>query len=504
MSDVLAGVGSGRVPRLFVLAVLAGGMVALCSADGAAEEKAATQIGVSESGHFVTYEGKPLLLIGDSGTQCVAQNSALDHRAWLDDCAAAGIRAVHLWSFVAVRQKQDGSQVEDRWGYVIPDVTPWVRKAGGPTALDQRPQWDLQRFDEGEEGDFSHYWPRLRDLCAYAKSKGMLVGITMFTGWSKHDYSWVFHPLNRANGGHLTGNKDAVTIETPGSEVWQEDYAESWPDAKKTQWVWEQFSAKMINDVGALGNVFFVFFDEHSYGEGNMGDHFAAFFRKRGMPWMDWGQRRDRVDFVYDQRLMAEQDNDRLKAQFHEMPVRPYFGLEEGGGSHNYTTAVLEMVWRYSLGGGNFIHHDDERQETVTTGVMVYDPNSIPPGEKDKVRERLRWLGNASRFFNEHIADLDGMAPHDELAGPDTYCMANPGKEYVVYVGADSPERITVDLSADAGKDITYRFYNPRRGRFHGEHHRTGGRGDAPFDRPDEKEWVLHIVCEAPAGDGAR
>ena len=59
--------------------------------------------------------------------------------------------------------------------------------------------------------------------------------------------------------------------------------------------------------------------------------------------------------------LMAEQDNDRLKAQFHETPVRPYFGLEEGGGSHNYTSAVLEMVWRYSLGGGNFIHHDDER-----------------------------------------------------------------------------------------------------------------------------------------------
>ena len=80
-------------------------------------------------------------------------------------------------------------------------------------------------------------------MCSYAKNKDMLVGITIFTGWSKHDYSWVFHPLNINNGGHLTNKEDAVIIVSPGSEVWEETWSDSWANSKKTQWVWEQAQA---------------------------------------------------------------------------------------------------------------------------------------------------------------------------------------------------------------------------------------------------------------------
>ena len=61
-------------------------------------------IGVSPSGHYVTYKGRTLLLVGDSGTQVVTQDVNIDYRRWIDDCAARGIRAVHVWSFVAPRQ----------------------------------------------------------------------------------------------------------------------------------------------------------------------------------------------------------------------------------------------------------------------------------------------------------------------------------------------------------------------------------------------------------------
>jgi len=63
------------------------------------------------------------MLIGDGGTQCASQNGNLDHRQWIDDCARRAIRAIHLWSFVPIRQKQDGSQIEERWGY-YPFMTP--------------------------------------------------------------------------------------------------------------------------------------------------------------------------------------------------------------------------------------------------------------------------------------------------------------------------------------------------------------------------------------------
>lgn len=43
---------------------------------------------------------------------------------------------------------------------------------------------------------------------------------------------------------------------------------QSWPDANKTQWIWEPLSLKAIEDLRSLGN---VFFDEHSYDDGNTG-----------------------------------------------------------------------------------------------------------------------------------------------------------------------------------------------------------------------------------------
>ena len=456
-----------------------------------------TDIGVSSSGHYVTYKGKTLMLIGDSGTQCATQNSNLDHCQWIDDCASRGIRAVHIWSFVAVRQKQDGSQIEDRWGYVIPDVVPWARKTAGPLAHDQRHQWNLQIFDEGSRMDMTHYWPRLRDMCAYAKSKNILVGISMFTGWSKHDYSWVYHPLNSSNGGHLTNKENAVMIDTPDAEVWQNSWSDSWSNARKTQWVWERLSKKFIDEVGSLGNVFFVFFDEHSYSEGNMGDHFRDFFRNRGMVWIDWGKRRNSVDMVYDQFLMRPNNYSRLEAQFGKTPIRPFFGFEEGGASgFNYTSDLLGMIWRYSIAGGNYFHHNDAGQETVTTGIMVYDPNTKPSGNKDKVLERLTWLGNASRFFNEHIHELDSLTPHNELSSAGTCCLAHPGREYVVYSKKDSAVNFTLDLSADGGKTLHCRFYNPRNRKFNSIFRRTGGSNSESFKKPDSTDWVLHILSK--------
>ena len=120
-------------------------------------------LSASPSGHYVQYSGKALMLIGDSGTQCVMQNLNLDYRQWIDDCAQRGITAVHIWALVPPRQKRDGSVVEGRYDYIYPGATPWARRADGPPATDGWPQWDLTRFDEGNDPD-KHYWPRLRDL----------------------------------------------------------------------------------------------------------------------------------------------------------------------------------------------------------------------------------------------------------------------------------------------------------------------------------------------------
>ncbi|NUN04526.1 MAG: hypothetical protein HUU57_02080, partial [Bdellovibrio sp.] len=121
-------------------------------------------LGTSPSGHYIRFGDKPVVLVGDSGTQCVLQNANLDYRRWIDDCAKAGLNTVHVWSFVAPRQKADGSLVEDRYGYVYPALTPWARKTSGERAADGGFHYDLRTWDEGDDPS-AHYWPRLRDLC---------------------------------------------------------------------------------------------------------------------------------------------------------------------------------------------------------------------------------------------------------------------------------------------------------------------------------------------------
>src|SRR5512146_1877187 len=118
----------------------------------------AADLAVDAGGHYLTYRGKPCVLVGDSGTHCVMQDANLDYRHWIDDCAEAGVNAVQVWAFVAPRQQLDGSVIEPRYGYVFPGITPWARKTEGPPATDGGHQWDLHRWDEGTTPD--HYWPR--------------------------------------------------------------------------------------------------------------------------------------------------------------------------------------------------------------------------------------------------------------------------------------------------------------------------------------------------------
>lgn len=446
-------------------------------------------LAISPSGHYVTYKGKPIFFAGDSGTQCATQNSNLDHRQWIDDCAARGVRAIHVWSFLAARQKQDGSVIEDRWGYVYPCVTPWARHTSGPLANDQLYRWNLQSYDDGPDGDLTHYWPRMRDMCSYAKSKDVVVGYTVFTGWIKgnHD-AWEYHPFNVANGGHLTDNlPDGVTIASPGTEVWQQTWDAGWSNAKKTQWVWERLAIKAINDLGQFGNVFFVFFDEHSYDEGNMGDHFRDFFRSRGQIWMDWSNRRSSVDLVMSSTFGGDDKNANAVSGFNGSPTRPYFFLE---GEPYMGDGVRTAIWTFMAGGGSYFFHADAGQETDRTGIMGYDP-CVPGGDKGMYKRD--WLGHASRLFNEYVIALDGMAPHNELSDSGTYCLAEPGREYVVYSKSGSSTTFSVNLGAAAGKTLDCRFYNPRNGNFRTTFQRAGG-GIESFTKPNADDWALHIV----------
>ncbi len=478
-------------------------VVILCSCIGFAAD-----FRVSESGHYFIWQQRPLLMIGDSGTQCVLQNLNIDYRRWIDDCAERDIRAIHVWSFLAPRQIASEERVtpaarrlglsapslEERYGYFYPGATPWPRRSSGPLAVDGFPQYDLTAFDEGTDPD-QHYWPRLRDLCNYARSRGIVVGISVFFGWPKHNTEqrpdWAFHPFNALNGGPVVDTGNPITecqrIQWPGREILDLPWNEDWPQAAKVQWIWERFAGRLIEETKPFGNVFFAFMDEHSYSEGNCGDHFAEFFRRRGALWGDWNRRRENVDFVYG-KSKGDMYADAQK-QFRQTPPRPWLMLE---GEPYVGEAVRAAIWSCATGGGHYFFHDDERQETVRTGIMGYDPH-VEGGDRGMVRRD--WLGYASRFFNQRLQHLDAMVPNDDLViEGDAYCLAAPGREYAVY--SSTGDRFSLDLRHLAGRSVIATFYNPETGE--ARESATLQSGDTEvFIKPDTSDWALHLQVGA-------
>ncbi len=432
---------------------------------------------------------RELVLVGDSGTQCVMQNLNIDYRSWIDDLAKAGANAIHIWSFMAPRQTRDARVIEQRYGYVYPGITPWLRRSDGPTARDGLPQWNLRHFDEGDDPN-KHYWPRLRDICRYAKKKKLLVGITVFFGWPKHQSDWAWHPFNVANGGHLTDRGRIIEavqrIATPGREILDQPWSESWSGPRKTQWLWEQFAAKLLKETQPTGNTFYVFMDERSYSEGNCGDHFAGFFRRRGAFWIDGQLRRDSVDAVVGGHGPGRDINRSARKLFAGKPYRPFFEFEL---PPYRGAAVRHNLYACLFAGGHYFFHNDADQETPATGIMSYDPH-VKNSRRESVRRRLHWLGVACRVMNERVGRLSDMTPRNEVIREGTgYCLAAPNSRYVVYVKSGAKLTLQLDHAANT---FNVTAINARSG----ETDRpkiTAKEHTLHLVLPDQEDWVLVV-----------
>lgn len=436
---------------------------------------------------------RQLVLVGDSGTQCVMQNTNIDYRKWIDDSAEAGLNAIHIWSFMAPRQTQDGTAVEQRYGYVYPGITPWARQRDGPAARDGLPRWNLQEFDEGDD-PHRHYWPRLRDVCSYAKKKKLLVGITVFFGWPKHQSDWAWHPFNVANGGHLTDRGRLITavqqIATPGREMLDRPWSQTWTDTQKTQWLWERFAAKLLEETLPLGNTFYVFMDERSYSEGNCADHFAGFFRRRGAFWIDGQLRRDTVDGVVGGHGAGRDINRSARKSFDSEPRRPFFEFEL---PPYRGVEVRHNLYACLFGGGHYFFHNDAGQETPTTGIMAYDAR-VKGANHAAVRERLRWLGIACRIINRQQSRLPKMTPrNDVILDGNGYCFAAADSPYLVYVRSGGKATLRLDRAAN---EFDVQAINARSGRS-GRLTITARKHELQLVLPDQDDWVLAVVRKA-------
>jgi hypothetical protein len=444
----------------------------------------------------------PFVLIGDNGTQSILQNDRVDYRAWIDNLRKNEIKVGMVWGFMAIRQKVDGSLIDERYGYVVPDICPWARTGSG-VAFDGRPKYELREWNED-------YWTRLKELLGYAQQKGIYILITIFDGWAK-DGDW--HPFNSKNGGPvpesevvvlpdgrraLTGFFEYYDLSDPRKGV-HGPYDESWCWQKKNQFFQEQFVIRLLEETCDFDNVLYEIMNE--------GDWVSLYyFYKYWISFIDYRCRAplilntvlrgkftthpslfqdQRIDFIS---LHSSYDYNAINAlmvkEFFKNPNKPIIHTEPFPAFRNGETPsvddVRRLMWSVLLARGHFFVQDDT--------VFGFDPKARANNWLSVGEVLRKQIGYANRFFNNGEVEFEQMSPNNDLVNRG-FALVDPGSEYVIYL----PKGGIVEVDLGSTKEtFNVKWFNPRMGTFTKDIPVTGGKR-LRFNAPFPGDAVLYL-----------
>jgi len=162
--------------------------------------------------------------------------------------------------------------------------------------------------------------------------------------------------------------------------------------------------------------------------------------------------------------------------------VNVEFGYEHGPkGIDDYTYRVVQKTeevtrraWEICLAGGYIAYY------YTYTAWDIIRPEEIPPG--------YAYFKNLKDFFENINYWL--MEPADELVS-EGYCLANPGKEYIVFLNNAKPFMLNIEKSN--GK-LDAEWYHP----FTGDRENAGQIGNGTVSLTPPKKWgdvpvALHV-----------
>jgi hypothetical protein len=428
--------------------------------------------------YFTDSTGKAVYLAGahdgwelqDYGWGDANPGVLFDWAGFLDFLTEYNHNVIRLWVVEHTRIRDDD-----------PDLTvpmAYRRVAGRGKATDGGDKFDLDQFSE-------EYFTRLRARVAEAGERGIYVIVMLYQGWSIEDKRgkvnpWPYHPFHRDN--NINGVDGDVDGDGQGMEMhtW---LGEDHPITRRQQ----AYVRKVIDTVGDLDNVLYEIANES------------------GAYSIEWHARM--IEFIHD----CEQ------APGTEHPVGMTFTYDPRKRASNPALFASPAEWispnreapddydyRHNPppGDGKKVVLSDTDHLWGNTGkdytwvwksfcrghnVLYMDMWTVARG--DPQREQVRKALGHARAYAERM-NLLAMTPRGDLSSSG-YCLADPGREYLVYVpdGGD----VSVDLSKANGA-LGVEWFNPRSGKpAKGDPVEGGAKRElkAPF----EGDAVLYIVA---------
>lgn len=395
---------------------------------------------------------------------------AFDFDAYLTFLERHGHNFIRLWAWDSVTwdTRANSRLGKDFVHFVAP--LPWARTGPGE-ALDGKPKFDLTKFNHA-------YFERLRARVSAAGQRGIYVSVMLFEGWglmhanrgraAPEGWAWrahPFHPNNNVNG--INAGVDGIAGEVhrlvnPAVNAIQAAYIRKVVDTVNDL---DNVLYEVINEGGQKDWDWWVVKTVHDYERTKPKQHPVGITghgaeRLDSMvaspaEWISPG----RVDGygddppAWDGKKVSLLDTDHI------------WGV---GGS-------AAWVWKSFLRGHNPLFMDP------------YDGSVLGTPSDPRWEPIRRAMGYTLRYAQK--MNLSAMTPRNDLAST-TYCLANPGKEYLIYLPDGG--KATVDLSAASGS-LAVKWFNPRTGDETDEGTTPGGE-KRDFHTPFEGDAALYLI----------
>ncbi len=336
-----------------------------------------------------------------------------DYERYLDFMQERGHNFMRMWRW----EHAQWMQFVPRETLIRYKPMAYVRTGPGK-ALDGKPKFDLAKFNPA-------YFDRLRERVVAAGERGIYVSVMMFQGFSveqkgtkgvdpKKGNAWEGHPYNSAN------NVNDVNGDLNGDGEGEETHTLKNPEIVKLR---EAYIRKVIDKLNDLDNVLWEISNESHTNSIGWHYHMIRFIKQyeASMPKQHpvgmtsspiknpplFGSPADWISPYGKKYLTNPPDKGDKVIIVDNDHINPW-------------NSDPQWIWKNLIRGNHFIlmdHYMDFRIGSPKKPDPRHDPAR-------KAMGFARWLSERAA-----LADLE---PRNDLSSTN-YCLANPGKEYLVY-----------------------------------------------------------------------
>lgn len=407
--------------------------------------------------------------------------AAFDYEAFLNFLVERNHNFFRLWAW---ESDWESGYYKQRY-FVHP--LPYLRTGPG-VAVDGKPRFDVTRFDP-------EYFERLHNRVQAAQDCGLYVGVMLFQGFSVAKKSprlpgnpWRGHPFHRDN--NINGIDGDPNGDGQGYEVHTVDI----PRITALQ---ETYVRKVIETVGQFDNVIYEISNESHGGSTAWQYHLINFIKDCERPLEK--QHPVWISFQWDGNIGPGDNQALFRSEAeaispHHVSAQVEAYKTDPPAANGSKVILLDTDHLWGIGGDAAWVW-----KTFTRGMnpIFMDPYlKASPGRKSNLDPKwdgIRRAMGQTRRYAERM-DLAAMTPRPNLASS-KYCLANPGREYLVYL--PEGKEVTVNLSGPAAS-FDVEWFNPATGETRKAKSVVGGGSVRLVSPLLSKDAVLYLKRSSP------